>query len=258
MPNPPTLPSPTKPDTPSSPRPHPLLTFLHHHWLSDLSPTPITTLHLLLQTFATGLQNAISYAQFHCFASAQTGNTVVLALALTDRHNSWDRLANATVSLCSWLAGALVTGQVGNAVGPRRRVWQVAVGVLQTGMLVVSAWIHYELSDGEAFQGIGTRPRVGLGLLAAACGSQVAAARAWGVPEISTAMATAAWVDLLIDRRVLAWRNKARDRRVAFLGSLVLGGVSGAFALERVGAAEVVVLSAVLKGVVVVGLMFCS
>ncbi|KAM0717962.1 hypothetical protein Q7P37_006294 [Cladosporium fusiforme] len=236
------------------------LSYLKRHWLNDLTPNTTIEAQLILQTFAIGLQNAISYAQFHCFASAQTGNTVVLALALADPHNSWDRLANTTVSLGSWLLGALLTGQTGNALGRRRRAFQVAVGLLQTSMIILAAWIEYDFRDADLSPAgsSGVRPRVGLGLLAAACGSQVAAARAWGVPEISTAMATAAWVDLLIDRRLVACRNKSRDRRALFLATLVTGSIVGAFALERVGAAEVVVLSAVLKGVVVLGLVFCS
>lgn len=202
LPDPSTFTMTTPLDQKPPPPPLPLLPLLRHHWLTDLHPNIHTEIHLLLLTFSIGLQNATSYAQFHCFASAQTGNTAVLALALADPHNSFDRLANTTVSLVCWLAGALVTGQVGNFVGRRRRIWQVCVGGVQTLAVFGSAWVLWEFSDGEAVSGGGVRPRIGLGLLAAACGSQIAAARAWGVPEISTAMATACWVDLLIDRRL--------------------------------------------------------
>ena len=73
-------------------------------------------------------------------------------------------------------------------------------------------------------------------LLAFAAGSQVVQARALATAEISTAMATAAWVDLAIDPRLLARgaANRPRNRRLGFLASLAAGSLAGA-AIARAG-----------------------
>lgn len=61
--------------------------------------------------------------------------------------------------------------------------------------------------------------------------------------EISTAMATAAWVDLLIDPHLLAASNRPRTRRVAFLVSLVLGSLVGAYIYKTVGSSAALFVS---------------
>ena len=57
-------------------------------------------------------------------------------------------------------------------------------------------------------------------LLAFSSGAQVAAARAFRMTEISIAMATAAWVDIVIDPKLFVKENCARNRRVSFLAAL--------------------------------------
>lgn len=231
--------------------PNPLKTYL----LAPLPPSPHTEAHLLLLTLASGLQNAASYFDFRVFASAQTGNTVVFALALADRGPAHPALAAVGTSLAAFCAGALLAGQIGNLVGRRRRVWQVAVQAAQVLGVLGSAWAGSVHGDISARGADGGYARLALGLLGVSCGAQVAAARAWGVPEISTVMATTAWVDLLADGRLLSWENRGRNRRAAFLVVLVGGSVAGAFLREAIGGAGVVVVSAVVKGVVVVGLL---
>lgn len=68
--------------------------------------------------------------------------------------------------------------------------------------------------------------------------------------EISTAMATAAWVDLLVDKEILGRVNRKRNRRVAFLVALVLGCAIGAGIYVRVGSAWALGVSAMGKAVV--------
>lgn len=224
------------------------------YWLTPLPPSRHTEAHLLLLTLASGLQNAASYFDHRVFASAQTGNTVVFALALADRGPAHPGLGTVGTSLAAFGAGALLAGQLGNLVGRRRRAWQVAVQALQVLGVLGSAWaasVHGDVGPRSE----GPYGRLALGLLGVSCGAQVAAARAWGVPEISTVMATTAWVDLLADPRVLCWENRGRNRRAAFLVVLVGGSVAGAFLREAIGGSGVVVVSAVVKGVVVVGLL---
>lgn len=223
----------------------------NRYWAVKLSVNAFTETQLLLLTFVTGLQNAICFTDFRAFAPAQTGNTVVLAISLAGGKRTPTCL-NVGVSLASWLIGAMITGRMGSTVGRRRRVWQVGVGLVQTCMVLCAGFIHWKYGIGHNDR----RANVCIALLASACGSQIAAGRAWAVPEISTAMATACWVDLLIDDRLFARDNRPRNRRVLFLLTLVMGTLVGAFAKDWVGSPEVVLFSGVLKALVVVAMSF--
>lgn len=85
------------------------------------------------------------------------------------------------------------------------------------------------------------------GLLAFASGSQVVQSRALATTEISTAMATAAWVDLVIDPHMLAWDNRPRNRRVGFLVSLAGGALTGAAIGRSAGSSVALLVSAAGK-----------
>lgn len=206
---------------------------------------------LLPLTFAIGIQDAISYPDFRCFASNQTGNTVVLAVALAGQVGELFDPANTGVSLAAFLAGAMSTGHLGNFVGKRRRAWQVAIAVAQTFMVAGSAWIQYVHGADQT----GAWARSALALLAFASGSQVAAARAMKIPEITTAMATAAWVDLLIDEGLFARQNRSRNRRALFLATLVAGSFAGAYTRKAIGSPNAIMISAAVKMVVVVAML---
>lgn len=68
-------------------------------------------------------------------------------------------------------------------------------------------------------------------------------------------MATAAWVDLVVDPQVMAIRNHSRDRRALFLAALVAGSFAGAFMHPVIGSANALVVSAVGKLVVTLSLL---
>lgn len=94
-----------------------------------------------------------------------------------------------------------------------------------------------------------------IALLAFASGSQVVQSRSLACTEISTAMATAAWVDLLIDPRLVSvgdgkGPNRPRNRRLAFLAVLVAGALVGAGIYRVVGSAVALFVSAGGKAVV--------
>jgi uncharacterized membrane protein YoaK (UPF0700 family) len=69
-------------------------------------------------------------------------------------------------------------------------------------------------------------------------------------------MATAAWVDLMIDPALFSVRNRGRNRRIGFLASLVLGTLAGAFIFRRVGSPAALVVSAAGKVLVTVMYLF--
>lgn len=95
-----------------------------------------------------------------------------------------------------------------------------------------------------------------VGLLALASGSQVVQSRSMQMTEISTAMATAAWVDLIIDPKLLEVRNRPRTRRVLFLLALAGGSLLGAGVYRTSGSAAAVFISAAGKLVVTIMYLF--
>lgn len=190
------------------------------------------------------MQDAISFPDYHCFASNQTGNTVLLstALILPSLDSAAFSTTNTAISLCLFLAGAYSTGQISHLVGPRRRLWLILCNALQTLLVTVAAALQYIH---------GAQPH-SLALLAFASGSQVVQSRSLRMTEISTAMATAAWVDLVIDSRLMALRegNRPRNRRLAFLVALVAGTLLGAGIYRTAGSAVAIFVSAGGKAVV--------
>lgn len=226
----------------------------NHYWRAELQPNNFIVFFLLCLTFVTGIQDAISFIDYRCLHSAQTGNTVLLgvSLFLRDHRDYRPAVANAASSLACFFSGAYLTGQCGALFGHRTRAWQFGVGAAQTLMLVGVACVQYS----HAIRERGLWTRVALALLAGQSGSQIAAARAWNIPEITTAMATAAWVDLARDDKLWMLRNRARDRRVLFFLLLVAGCMMGGFLRTKVSSPGAIVVSMAIKAAVHVGVLF--
>ncbi|KAF2122264.1 hypothetical protein BDV96DRAFT_140998 [Lophiotrema nucula] len=94
--------------------------------------------------------------------------------------------------------------------------------------------------------------RVILGLLAFSSGSRVAVVRGLQITDITTAMATAAYIDIFIDPNLLAKisQNRGRNRRVLFLLMLLVGSFMGAGVGARTNLGVVVLVSAIIKTLV--------
>ena len=75
------------------------------------------------------------------------------------------------------------------------------------------------------------------------------------ITEITTAMATAAYVDIFIDGKMFEKRNRGRNRRIAFLVSLFTGSFAGAFAYKALGSPFALVVSGLGKAIVTVSLV---
>ncbi len=205
----------------------------------------------------TGIQDATTFPDYHCFASNQTGNTIFLTLAviLPSLNGEMFVTSNIGVALALFLAGGWLTGQLGHLVAEhgRKRWWLILCNLVQTTLVLIAAGVQFrygvELSDASAL--------VTIGLLAFASGSQVVQSRSLCMTEISTAMATAAWVDLIIDPHLFSGfkDNKGRNRRLSFLLALVAGGFTGAALYRYAGSAMALLVSGVGKAVVTVGWM---
>ncbi|KAJ4295983.1 hypothetical protein N0V88_004685 [Collariella sp. IMI 366227] len=231
-----------------------------HYLNENLRPSSLIEAELLILTFCIGLQDAVSFPDFHCFASNQTGNTVFLMLAIVLPEANGDMFvtANIGVALGFFLLAAWATGQLGHIIGPRRRLWLIGCNFIQTCLVFAAAGLQYRYQSptGElSLDGTQTPSTLwAIGLLASAAGSQVVQSRSFRMQEITTAMATAAWVDLMIDPNLFVLRNRSRNRRVGFLGTLVLGTLAGAYIFRRLGSPAALVVSA--AGKVLVTLMY--
>lgn len=185
---------------------------LVQHLRAPIRVTYLAELELLLLTFCTGyvchrrgynnhippkilamlnyiyrIQDAVTFPDYHCFASNQTGNTVMLALATTvpKLEGSLFITKNIAVSLVLFLAGGWLTGQVSHHfVNKRSRLWLVFCNFLQSVMVFGAAGLQFKYGVHEkGVEALGV-----LALLAFASGSQVVQSRSLQMTEISTAV----------------------------------------------------------------------
>ncbi|KAL1884236.1 hypothetical protein VTK73DRAFT_3220 [Phialemonium thermophilum] len=177
----------------------------------------------------------------------------MLALVIPSLNHEMFVTANIGAALGLFLAGGWLTGQLSHIIHPRRRIWLVLCNFLQTCLVFAAAALQYAYGD-VALQSTAESNNavtlVTIGLLAFASGSQVVQSRSLGVTEISTAMATAAWIDLLIDPGLFALRNRPRTRRLTFLLTLAIGSLIGAEIYKRAGSATAIAVSGVGKLIV--------
>ncbi|KAI0200353.1 hypothetical protein F4808DRAFT_429528 [Astrocystis sublimbata] len=222
------------------------------HMLENVRPSGFVEFELVLLTFCTGIQDAISFPDYHCFASNQTGNTVFLLLALVLPWLDGEQfyLANIGSALGFFLLGGWATGQVSHIVGPRLRLWLFCCNLVQSVLVFAAAALQFRygvVSHGAMAVTV-------IGLLAFASGSQVVQSRSMKMTEISTAMATAAWVDLIIDPKLFHASNRPRTRRIMFLVGLAGGSLLGAGVYRTVGSAVAIFISA--AGKLIVAMMY--
>jgi len=192
------------------------------------------------------MQDATTFPDYRCFASNQTGNTVLLAVGVFGIGGGIFSLASISVSLTLFIAGVAILGQFGNRLGVRKRWWLLASSLLQTVLVFAAAALQYRYGVKKD----GPLAVLVIALLAFAGGAQVAMVRSLKITEITTAMATAAYVDVFIDPRILDRLNRARDRRLLFLLCLLAGSFAGAGAYKTMSSAFALLISAVGKLIV--------
>ncbi|KAL4950903.1 hypothetical protein BDW69DRAFT_201878 [Aspergillus filifer] len=207
---------------------------------------------LLLLTLATGIQDAATWPDYTCFASNQTGNTLFLTIAVAGLSGDAYSPRNAAMSLGMFIAGGLVLGQLGLLIGERKRIWLVISNFIQTILILVALVLQYTLP----LETEGPIALTVIACLAFSSGGQVAMSRSLKITEITTAMATAAFVDVVVDPGMLKRKNRMRNRRVLFLVALTVGCLIGAFATRRVGSSFALLWCFVGKGVVTVSFLF--
>lgn len=220
--------------------------------MEDVREDLLLESELLLLSFSTGIQDAAAWPDYTAFASNQTGNTLFLAIGVAGLAGSAYSFPNIGMSLSAFILGGTVMGQIGNYFGCRKRLWLITTSLLQTLMVFGAAIIQYSLplkQNGPTALGA-------LTLLAFSSGGQVAMSRSLKITEITTAMATAAYVDVVVDPNLLKFHNRQRNRRVMFLVMLTAGCFAGAFAQRAVNSTFAIILSAVGKAIVTVAFLF--
>jgi uncharacterized membrane protein YoaK (UPF0700 family) len=220
--------------------------------MEDIREDLLLECELLLLSFATGIQDAAAWPDYSCFASNQTGNTLFLAIGVAGLTNNAYSFPNIGVSLSLFVAGGFVMGQIGNHVGVRRRLWLLISNLIQTSLVIAAVAVQYSFPiqrDGPAAMAV-------IALLAFSSGAQVAMSRSLKITEITTAMATAAFVDLVVDPKLGKLKNRLRNRRIMFLIMLTAGCFVGAFAQREVSSTFPILMCAVGKAMVSVGFLF--
>ncbi|CAK3910013.1 Histone-lysine N-methyltransferase [Lecanosticta acicola] len=239
-------------------------------WLAWLRAPIDTDQHLLefeltALALSTGIIDAVSFPKFHCFVSNQTGNTVLFAVTAFSPFgtrqdtNFTAPAAHLAVSLGFFCLGVFTPGQTSSYLGCRsKKWWLLLTNAVQTAFVLIAALINlvnrtpnYETDDLNSATIL-----CSIGLLAFASGAQVAMSRQLGMPEIPTTQATAAYVDLFVDPNFFAavTGNRSRNRRIAFLLTLVVGSFVGAPAYHYVSTAFAILLAGIIK--IIVALSF--
>jgi uncharacterized membrane protein YoaK (UPF0700 family) len=181
-------------------------------------------IQLILLAFATGIGDATTFPDYGVFASNQTGNTALLGLGALNVDPTIISLSNAGASLGMFIGGCLIFGQLGNYFGVRKRGWLLTTNFAQTILVFAAAGIRQITT----YSRTGPQSYAVISLLSFASAGQVACARSLDIPEITTAVVTLAYVDVLVDPNIFRGGSRSRNRRLIFVVALLAGCFVGA------------------------------
>ena len=201
---------------------------------------------LVALTFAVGINDAVTFTDFHTFVSNQTGSTVFLAVGALEVTKDVINLNHVGLSLGGFLSGCLIAGRLANHFGRRRRAWLLTTNLIQTLMMYIAAalrkWYVGDDKNPKAFAVIF--------FLAFGAGMQISMARAINIAELPTGMITTGYTDFFNDPDILGLHNRKRNRRFGSVSSLLVGAFVGATALKYEGPALSILLAAITKSLV--------
>ncbi|MCV7177734.1 YoaK family protein [Mycolicibacterium sphagni] len=199
-----------------------------------------TVVALMLLTFATGLVDAISVLVLgHVFVANMTGNVVFLGFWFVP-HSGVDMIA-AILSFASFLVGTVLGGRFARHFDYEVRVWLTAALGTEVVLLAVLAAlagtgvVNYH-DNGKLILIAG---------LAVTFGAQNAAARQFGVQELSTTVLTSTLVGIGVDSRLAGGTGEREKLRYSVVLTLCAGAMVGA-TLTRWMVAPVIGLAAIV------------
>ena len=197
-----------------------------------------TVAALLLLTFATGLVDAISVLVLgHVFVANMTGNVIFLGFWLVP-HSGVDMTA-AVLAFVSFLIGTVLGGRFARHLDYEVRVWLTAALGTEIVLLVVLAVlagtgvVNYH-DDSKLILIAG---------LAVTFGAQNAAARQFGIQELSTTVLTSTLVGIGVDSRLAGGTGEREKLRYAVVLTMCAGATVGA-TMSRFMVAPVIGLAA--------------
>jgi uncharacterized membrane protein YoaK (UPF0700 family) len=145
--------------------------------------------------------------------------------------------------------------------GVRRRGWLFLTTLTQALIMFICAILLSPQGSPRVSPG-GPHEWLTLSLFAIMSGAQVAMARQSACQEMPTAPMTSSYVDLMADKYLfLRWNHpKAgpRNRRVMYIGAMIVGGVLGAVVHKYAGSWVVVLVTGCLKMAVIAALAFAA
>jgi uncharacterized membrane protein YoaK (UPF0700 family) len=202
-----------------------------------------TVVALLLLTFATGLVDAIGVLVLgHVFVANMTGNVIFLGFWLVP-HTTVD-LTAALVAFVSFVAGTVVGGRLSRLLdGDARRWLTIALGtevVLLLGLSILAGAGVLDYRDNTKL--------ILVAGLAVVFGSQNAAARQFGIQELSTTVLTSTIVGIGMDSRLAGGTGHREKLRISVLLTMCTGAAVGA-TMSRFTVAPVIALAAVVVAI---------
>jgi uncharacterized membrane protein YoaK (UPF0700 family) len=199
-----------------------------------------TVVALLLLTFATGMVDAISVLVLgHVFVANMTGNVIFLGFWFVP-HSGVDMIA-AVIAFVSFLIGTVLGGRFARHLDFEVRVWLTAALGTEVMLLLVLAVlagtgvVNYH-DHGKLILIAG---------LALTFGAQNAAARQFGIQELSTTVLTSTLVGLGFDSRLAGGNGERQKLRYSVVLTMCAGAIVGA-TLSRFMVAPVIALAAVV------------
>lgn len=210
-------------------------------------PSPVshrqTVTALLLLTFTTGLIDAVSVLVLgHVFVANMTGNVIFLGFWFVP-HSGVD-LTAAIVAFAGFITGTIVGGRLSRHLDSDVRRWLTTALGLEVAILGVLAILA---GAGVLDYRDNTKLFLIAGL-AVAFGSQNAAARQFGIQELSTTVLTSTIVGIGFDSRLAGGSGEREKLRYGVVLTMLAGAGVGA-TLTRFTVAPIIGLAALIVAV---------
>jgi uncharacterized membrane protein YoaK (UPF0700 family) len=198
----------------------------------------LTVVALLLLTFATGLVDAISVLVLgHVFVANMTGNVIFLGFWFVP-HSGVDMTA-AVIAFISFVIGAIIGGRFARHLDYEVRRWLTAALGTEVLLLTVLA----VLAGTGVLSYHDNSKLILIAGLAVTFGAQNAAARQFGVQELSTTVLTSTIVGIGVDSRLAGGSGEREKLRYTVVLTMLAGAAVGA-TMSRFMVAPVIGLAA--------------
>jgi uncharacterized membrane protein YoaK (UPF0700 family) len=202
---------------------------------------------LLALTVVTGLVDAFSYLMLgHVFVANMTGNVVFLGLALAGVTGF--SIAAVLAALAAFSLGAVAGGRLSTRWGGHRGRLVAVVAATEAVLVAASVGVTATVSD----PGSGVARYVLIVLLGLALGTQNAAGRKLGVPDLTTTVLTRTITGIFADGQLAGGAASRIGRRALATLAVFLGALAGARLVISGNAPVAIIAAAVVLVAVVV------